>query len=749
MYLANVGLFEESFMEQQAEVIKLTNWEKEPKVADLKKDFEQAQVYQSKHITNLNRWESNFNVQPIPENKEKKVQSRINPKLIRKQAEWRCSSLSEPFLSTPELFKVNPVTHEDVQRARQNELILNYQFQTKINKVPFIDSLIRTCVKEGTAVARVGWIYEEEVQEKQVPEFSYQLAPPEFAQQLQQYIQLLQAEPDTFATLDEQLKASVKASVQMGQAVLAQQVGFKVVKETVPVVNKPTLEICNVRNFYIDPTCEGDVDKAKFAVYSFESCLADLQADGRYKNLALVANSITSQDSPYHNYSDTGSFTFADKARKKLTVFEYWGYYDIKGDNSLTPIVASWVGNTLIRLEENPYPDKKIPFVVIPYIPEQGSIYGIPDGELLEDNQKILGAVTRGVIDLLGKSANSQTGIPKGLLDATNLIKFKKGLDYEYNPTTNPNAIYMHKFPEIPQSAMWLINQTNNDAEAISGVKAFAGQGITGSGLGDSATAVRSAMDAASKREMSILRRIAHGLLIIGRKIMAMNAVWLSEQEVVRLTNGEFVPVRADDLAGEYDLSLAISTAEADEAKARELAFMLQTMGNTMGMDLAKIILADIARLRKMPDLAQRIESYQPEPDPVQQQLQQLELRKLQAEINVLESQARENMAKGAVHQAKVGVEQARAESLQGDADLKSLDFVQNQNGDNHIRDLEMKGLENQNQLDKQQLKGDQDLSKLLLQFGLNQKEKGTQHNSDLLKMYANKALSPDNPTRQ
>ena len=47
-------------------------------------------------------------------------------------------------------------------------------------------------------------------------------------------------------------------------------------------------------------------------------------------------------------------------------------------------------------------------------------------------------------------------------------------------------------------------------------------------------------MDAASKREMSILRRLAHGLLKIGRKIMAMNAVWLTEQEVVRLTNGPF-----------------------------------------------------------------------------------------------------------------------------------------------------------------------------------------------------------------
>ena len=87
-------------------------------------------------------------------------------------------------------------------------------------------------------------------------------------------------------------------------------------------------------------------------------------------------------------------------------------------------------------------------------------------------------------MDLMGKSANSQTGVAKGMLDATNRARFRNGDDYEYNPNSNPQAqIFMHKFPEVPQSAMWLIQQMNTDAEAISGVKAFSGQGISGAGL--------------------------------------------------------------------------------------------------------------------------------------------------------------------------------------------------------------------------------------------------------------------------
>ena len=296
------------------------------------------------------------------------------------------------------------------------------------------------------------------------------------------------------------------------------------------------------------------------------------------------------------------------------------------------------------------------------------------------------------------------------MLDATNLLRYRKGLDYEYNPTSNPQTIYQHKFPEIPQSAMWLIQQQNSDAESLSGVKAFSNSGVSGAGLGDTAAGVRSAMDAASKREMSILRRIAHGLLKIGRKIMAMNAVWLTEQEVVRLTNGQFVPVRTDDLAGEYDLTLTISTAESDEAKSQDLGFMLQTLGNNMGMEFTQIILSEIARLKKMPELANKIENYKPQPDPVQQQIQQLEIAKLQAEIAKLQAEAQEAAAKSQVQGAKVAVEQARAENMQSDADLKTQKFVKEQTGEAHLQELEKQKLNNQGQLHLEFIKGQQSL---------------------------------------
>ena len=80
-------------------------------------------------------------------------------------------------------------------------------------------------------------------------------------------------------------------------------------------------------------------------------------------------------------------------------------------------------------MEENPFPDKKIPFVLVQYLPRRKNIYGEPDAALIEDNQKIVGAVTRGIIDIIGRSASGQQGIRKDALDVTNARKFERGDD--------------------------------------------------------------------------------------------------------------------------------------------------------------------------------------------------------------------------------------------------------------------------------------------------------------------------------
>ena len=114
----------------------------------------------------------------------------------------------------------------------------------------------------------------------------------------------------------------------------------------------------------------------------------------------------------------------------------------------------------------------------MPYLPVKNSLYGEPDAALITDHQSIIGAVTRGIIDLLALSANSQTGIPRGLLDAVNRRRFESGDNYEYNPMNGLNpahSIHTHKYPELPHSALQVIQMITNDADSLTGVKSFSG----------------------------------------------------------------------------------------------------------------------------------------------------------------------------------------------------------------------------------------------------------------------------------
>ena len=177
-----------------------------------------------------------------------------------------------------------------------------------------------------------------------------------------------------------------------------------------------------------------------------------------------------------------------------------------------------------------------------------------------------------------------------------------------------------------------------------------------------------------------------------------MNAEFLEEEEVVRITNEEFVKVRRDDLAGNFDLRLTISTAEEDNGKAKELAFMLQTVGPSADPKMTYMIMADIARLRKMPDLAKRLEDYEPKPDPLQQRMQELGVAKLEAEIREIESRTVENTSQANLDAAKAVTEGVRAGNYQSDSDLKNLNFVEQESGVKQERDLERQGAQAQAQ---------------------------------------------------
>ena len=928
--------------------------------------------------------------------------SKIISKDIKRQLEWLIPSISDPFLSTQDVIKCSPVTFEDAASARQNELLLNTQFCRKFPRYNFVNKAARVLATEGTVTIQTGWEYEEE----EVAEEVEVVAVDMYGQQ--------------YVTTETQTVTKV-------------------------VKNQPTAVVCRNEDIYLDPTCMDDMDKCQFIIYRYQTDMSTLKADGRYKNLDKIRDAVTGYDTTYVP-EDSTRFNFNDEARKKMVVYEYWGNYDLNEDGIAEPIICSWVGNTIIRLEENPYPDKKPPFVIVPFNPIPFQMYGEALAENIGDNQKVKTAITRGLIDNMARSNNGQIGMRRGALDLANRKKFLQGKNFEFNGT--PADFWQGSYNQIPSSAFDMMALMNNEIEAQTGVKSFSG-GINGNALGNmldidtdipmadgswkkladiedgdvivgsdgrgtivlkaheikfpetaydmafdngsvvksggehlwtvkvhgtkhslrewttmdadevykhiqkgrrvtipamkemragtttgnsidpyvlgfwlgdgmshsaritcadkevvmyfdeagyecvevrdsskcgeatmydvykkgtkqtfdkdgnftsngslhselrelglharyggekhipeeyfsatyeekmelirglmdsdgfahsgsfvqfaqsegrlkddfiklieslglkvsihvkdmdtmnkqklahsertgtkmiwarkdayeigftpwtnpfklkrkadkwkkptietvrlksmevvdkvlmrcltvdskdklfavtdkftlthnTATAARGAMDATSMRRLHLVRNVSENMMKpLFRKWMSYNAEFLEEEEVVRITNEEFVPIRRDDLNGKIDIDLSISTQEDDAAKVQQISFLLQTIGPNEDPSIRRELMADIYELSRMPDKAERIRNYQPEPDPMQQQMQQMQIQKLalenqklQAEIQDLMARAGENEIDAQVKQAKMQVEIAKARKLGSEADMNDLNFV-------------------------------------------------------------------------
>lgn len=656
------------FEQKQAKPI--TDWDNEPTVEVLKRDLELAKQSHDEQNSKISKWNDLLTISGSSKPKKVKGRSSVQPKLVRRQAEWRYPALSEPFLNSDKIFTVSPRTFEDLESAKQNELLLNYQFDTKLNKVNFIDNYVRTVVDEGTCVIQVGWDRQTIKVQEEVPVYSYfPIEDPQALQTLQEAQNLRQSNPREYEEkIDDQIKASIEYTEQVGEPVMAELSGSQIVETEKVVENKPIVKILDNKNVYVDPTCNGDFNIALFTILSFETNQAECIKAGIYSNLDKVNWSANdpSNDGEHNSLSEENFKD--DLMRRKVVAYEYWGYYDIHKDGNLVPIVATWIGNVMIRMEENPYPDGKLPFVLVQYLPVKKSLFGEPDSELLEENQQIMGAITRGLIDNLARSANAQQGFAKGMLDPLNKRRFENGEDYEFNPNLPPNLGYIeHSFNELPQTVIGYLQMLNSDAESLTGVKSFSG-GLSGNAYGNVAASVQGMIDAATKRETAILRRLAYGIAEVGNKIVAMNAVFLSETEVVRVTNKQFIEIKREDIKGSFDLKVDINTVEMDQNKAQDLGFMLQTIGPNIDPTITFKILAEIAELKRMPSLAEELRNYKPQPDPVEEQKRQLEVQE---------------------EQAKVEFVQARSEKLMAETNKINIEATQIADGTKHQYDIE------------------------------------------------------------
>lgn len=639
----------------------------------LKSDYNNSSSAHSAQMAKIRRYRSTYNAELYGNEEEGK--SKIVSKDARRQSEWLYASLMAPFMDQ-DIIKAKPVTWEDKPLARQDELVVNTQFTRRFNRYNFLKKAIKVYDRDGTVVVQTGWDYKgKEVDAEKIVI----------------------------------VRDDITGAERIG--------GIQKIKQEVPLVNTPDAIVRRNEDVFIDPTCEDDMDRCQFVIVRYKSNLSNLKQDGKHKNLDKIKKADNDGDpevdSTYVS-EDASYFKFEDDPRKELLVYEYWGNYDIDGDGIAEPIVCSWVNDTIIRLESNPYPGQKIPFIIASANSVPFEMYGESNAALVEDSQQIKTAVLRGMINNMAQSNNGQVITKKGALDTKNRKRMNQNKSFEVN--TSISEIQMGTYNQLPSSAFNMLSVADRDIESITGVMGMNEKGLAG-GIGGSAKGAGGILDAISTRRLNTVRNLAENLIKpIVRNWIAYNSEFLSPEEVSRITNEEYIQPDSADVESRLDIDIEVSTVEDNHLKAEKLSFMLQTMAQSMEPDMKYELMADWTELSKMPastkrlrDQAAKVKEQMSKPDPMVEETKKQELRaltlandKLEAEIREMNSRSSENAGDQAEKMAKARLIMAQTAKIKADAELikeksdnESLNYLAKDNGIAHKEKLELEDQKN------------------------------------------------------
>ncbi len=587
----------------------------------VKQDYESAKTAKSGIDGKMQKWLDEYNGEPY--GNESDGHSKIIVKDIKKAVEWFLPNAIEPFVGKNRIVKLEGITADDVQRANIAEKLLNYQFVRNFDRYGFMYDCFKVGATEGTTVVKCGWELNEETKVEKLKTWT-----PE---------QLLQLEA-------EGVEITINDETQVAT-----------LTKRKTVVNRPTARVIKNGKFFIDPSAS-TIDEADFTVEMIEETMSSLKKAGIYKNLDKVSNSSYDRDDSSVEQSrndrgrdygyDTQNHRSGDDSLKKLTMHEYWGNLDINDTGIAIPVVVSWIGNVVIRMEENPYPAKDKPYVGTAFTKTPFMFWGDSLAEFLSDGQFIRSGIMRAMLDNTAQGNNGFKFFRKGALDPVNKRKLLSGIGGAIEINGDRNDMWDGEFNQIPATVFNLFEMIQRDNESLSGVS-NAAQGLDSRAL-STATSANIVASMGQKRMMEIVRRYSELIKELMRKWISYNKVYLNPQEVIRIS-GEYIEFTPDDIDGSYDIDINVGVDGIEESKANQITMLMQQIGGLAGTVDPKILhslLAKLADIWGFSDVAAELEAYEPPPpNEMEMQKQQLEIEKLQAEIDKIKSDTHLKMA--------------------------------------------------------------------------------------------------------
>jgi len=602
------------------------NWKNKPTVNDLKKDFDLSKQIFNNHLNDLDRYKKYIDESSAVKNKHglKKKKSTYTSKLIKKQVEWLVPNIESPILSQKSLFSLSGLSIDASKFSDKNNKILNFQWRTNPQRVAIINKGVRAFVEKGSCILKVGWKNKTKTIKTTIKEKIY----TDNEEDIRAIILKSKGDDNLYNKL-------INFYNENGKLPIGEQ--DRIIEKEIVVQNSPTIEVRDNRAIIVDPAAKGDWTKVKFLIDIQETDYATLSNNKSYFNLEYIREYILNQHSSNEYYNATNSynydaenFEFSDLARKKVTMYEYWGYWDIHGNGKLESIVASWIGDKMVRLSSNPYPHNQIPYVVSSFTPVEDSMWGEPVSCLIIEDQLGLTSTMRAMQDITSESAIGQEFIDKSIFESpVERIAYENGETVWTRPDIDiSKAIHKKTMEPVPSVMFDMKKLYTEHSTLLTGVSDEANVNPQ---VQQSASGVPQKLDAITNREQEILRRFTTMLEGYARLVLPMNKEYLLENDTIedeRIGNIE-------ELEDDYSVSIEALTQTVADNKASKIQYLLHNNGGNMSPVVLAKHYSKTASLWGLDDLAEFIEQDANKP-PTEQEtmMQQLELERIKLENN-------------------------------------------------------------------------------------------------------------------
>jgi len=270
-----------------------------------------------------------------------------------------------------------------------------------------------------------------------------------------------------------------------------QETGATATMEKSKVV--PSIEAVSCWNLYPDPNATS-MDDAEYVIQRHSlnrEQFAALAKKPLFKPEAI--RECLEMGPNYQTRGFEGSLYDGEKVstiyKNRFEVLEYWGVItkdiarqiDLDFDDELDVVsVNAWVcGNKILRLVENPFSPRRIPYMVCPYELNPYQFFGVGIPENMQDSQQVMNGHARMAIDNLALSGNLVFDVDETMLVPGQDMKVFPGKIFRRQSGQPGAAIHGVKFPNTSQENLMMFDRFRQLADEATGIPSYS-HGTTG-----------------------------------------------------------------------------------------------------------------------------------------------------------------------------------------------------------------------------------------------------------------------------